>query len=69
MGTHRNKTWFTSGEVVRIIDEETYCIKVGPGQFRGRHESQHRADEPEVRGKNVSLDYTADEADSDERLC
>ena len=40
MGTHRNKTWFTPGEVVRRIGEDTYRIKVGHGQFRERHESQ-----------------------------
>ena len=47
------------------IDEDTYRIKVGPGQFEGRHESQLRAREPDIRGKHVSLDYTAHEADSD----
>ena len=36
-----------------------------PGQIRGRHESQLRAREPDVRGKLVSLDYSAHEADSD----
>ena len=40
MGTHRTKTWFTPGEVVRRIGEDTYRIKVGHGQFRERHESQ-----------------------------
>ena len=33
MGTHRTKTWFTPGEVVRRIGEDTYRIKVGHGQF------------------------------------
>ena len=32
MGTHRTKTWFTPGEVVRRIGEDTYRIKVGHGQ-------------------------------------
>ena len=36
MGTHRTKTWFTPGEVVRRIGEDTYRIKVGYGQFRER---------------------------------
>ena len=46
MGTHRTKTWFTPGEVVRRIGEDTYRIKVGHGQFRERHEGQIRAREP-----------------------
>ena len=66
MGTHRTKTWFTPGEVVRRIGEDTYRIKVGPRQFRERHESQLRPREPDVRGKHVSLDYAAHEADSDD---
>ena len=66
MGTHRTKTWFTPGEVVRRIGEDTYCIKVGHGQFRERHESQLRVQEPDLRGQNVSLDYAAHEADSDD---
>ena len=65
MGTHRTKTWFTSGEVVRRIGEDTYRIKVSPGQFRERHESELRPREPDVRGKHVFLDYAAHEADSD----
>ena len=64
MGTHRTKTWFTPGEVVRRIGEDTYRIKVGRGQFRERHESQLLAREPDIRGKHVSLNYTAHEADS-----
>ena len=35
MGTHRTKTWFTPGEVVRRIGEDTYRVNVGPGQFTG----------------------------------
>ena len=66
MGTHRTKTWCTAGEVVRKIGEDTYRIKVGPRKFRERHESQLRAREPDVRGKHVSLNYTAHEADSDD---
>ena len=66
MGTHHTKTWFTSGEVVRRIGEDTYRIKVGHGQFRERHESQLRVREPDLRGQHVSLDYTAHEADSDD---
>ena len=66
MGTHRTKTWFTPGEVVRRIGEDTYRIKVGHGQFRERHESQLRVREHDVRGQHVSLDYTAHEADSDD---
>ena len=46
MGTHRTKTWFTPGEVVRRIGEDTYRIKVGHGQFRERHESQLRVRDP-----------------------
>ena len=42
MGTHRTKPWFTPGEMVCRIGEDTYRIKVGPGQFRERHESQLR---------------------------
>ena len=66
MGTHRTKTWFTPGQVVRRIGEDTYRIKVGHGQFRERHESQLRVREPDLRGQHVSLDYTAHEADSDD---
>ena len=56
-GTHRTKTWFTPGEVVRRIGEDTCRIKEGHGQFRERHESQLRAREPDLRGQHVSLDY------------
>ena len=35
MGTHRTKTWFTPGEVVRRIGEDSYRIKVGHRQFLG----------------------------------
>ena len=66
MGTHRTKTWFTPAEVVHTIGEDTYRIKVDPGQFRKRHESQLRAREAHVRGKHVSVDYAAHEADSDD---
>ena len=66
MGTHRTKTWFTPGEVVRRIGEDTYRIKVGHGQFWERHESQLRVREPDLRGQHVSLDYTAHEAASDD---
>ena len=64
MGTHRTKTWFTPREVVRRIGEDTYRIKVGHRQFRERHESQLRVREPDLRGRHVSLDYAAHEADS-----
>ena len=50
---------------MRRIGEDTNRIKVGPGQFMERHESQLRAREPDVRGKHVYLDYTAHEANSD----
>ena len=66
MGTHRTKTWFTPGEVVRKIGEDTYRIKVGHRQFRERHESQLCVREPDLRGQHVSLDYAAHEADSDD---
>ena len=66
MGTHRTKTWFTPGEVVRRIGEDTYRIKVGHGQFRERHESQLRVREPDLCGQHVSLSYAAHEADSDD---
>ena len=66
MGTHRTKTWFTPGEVVRRIGEDTYRIKVGHGQFRERHESQLRVREPDLRGRHLSLDYAKHEADSDD---
>ena len=66
MGSHRTKTWFTPGEVVRRIGEDTYRIKVGHGQFRERHESQLRVREPDLRGRLVSLDYAKHEADSDD---
>ena len=65
MGTHRTKTWFTPGEVVRRIGEDTYHIKVGQRQFRERHESQFRVREPDLRGQHVSLHYAAHKADSD----
>ena len=64
MGTHRTKTWFTPGEVVRRIREDTYRIKAGHGEFRERQESQLRVREPNLRGQHVSLDHTALEADS-----
>ena len=66
MGTHRTKTWFTPGEVVRRIGEDTYRIKVGHGLFRERHECQLRVREPDLRGQHVSLGYAAHEADSDD---
>ena len=66
MGTHRTKTWFTPREVVRRIGEDTYCNKVGRGQFRERHESQPRVREPDLRCQHVSLDYAAHEANSDD---
>ena len=66
MGTHRMKTWFTPGEGVRRICEDTYRIKVGHGQFRERQESQRRVREPDLRGQHVSLDYDAHEAGSDD---
>ena len=66
MGTHRTKTLFTPGEVVRRIGEDTYRIKVGHGQFWERHESRLRVREPDLRGQHVSLDYAAHEADSDD---
>ena len=66
MGTHRTKTWFTPGEVVRRNGEDTYRIKVGHGQFWERHKSQLRVREPDLRGQHVSLDYAAHEADSDD---
>ena len=46
MGTHRTKTWFTPGEVIRRIGEDNYRIKVGHRQFRERHESQLRVQDP-----------------------
>ena len=66
MGTHRTKTWFTPGEEVRRIGEDTYRIKVGHRQFRERHKSQLRVREPDLCGQRVSPDYTAHEADSDD---
>ena len=66
MGTHRTKTWFTPGEVVRRIRENTGRIREGHRQFGERHESQLRVREPDLRGQHVSLDYAAHEADSDD---
>ena len=66
MGTHRTKNWFTPGEVVRRIAEDTHRIKVGHGQFRECHESPLHVHEPDICGQHVSLDYTAHEADSDD---
>ena len=66
MGTNRTKTWFTPGEVVRRIGEDTCPINVSRGQFRERHESQLRVQEPDLRRQPVSLDYAAHEADSDD---
>ena len=62
MGTHRTKTWFTTGEVVRRTGEHTHSIKVGHGQFQECHERQLRVPEPNRRGEHVSPDYTAHEA-------
>ena len=64
MRTHRSKTWFTPLASVCRIGCYTYCMKVGPRHFRARHESQIRDREPDVRGKNVSLDYIAHQANS-----
>ena len=47
--------------------KKPYRIKVGPGPFRERHENQLRVREPDIRGKHVSLDYTAHDADSDNK--
>ena len=67
LGTHRTKSWFTPGEVVRRLGQDTYRVKVGPGQYRERHgTSQLRPRDPDLRGKHVALDYTAHEADSDD---
>ena len=66
MGNHRTKTWFTPGEVVRRIGDDTYRIKVGDRHFWERHESHLRVREPNLRGQHVSLDYAAHEADSDD---
>ena len=66
MGTHRIQTWFTPGEVICKIGEDTYRIKVGPGHFRERHESDFRDPEPDACWKHVSLDYTAHKANSDD---
>ena len=66
MVTHRTKTWFTPGEVVCRIAEDTYRIRVGPGQFRDRHESQLRPCEPDVCGQHVFLAYAAHDTDSDD---
>ena len=66
MSNHRTKTWFTPREVVCRNCEDAYRIKVGPGQFRELNESELRVREPDVRGKHVSLDYAAHEADLDD---
>ena len=65
MGTHRPKTWFRPGEVVRRVRAYTYRVKVGHGQFWERHKPELRVREPDLRGKHVSLDYTAHDADSE----
>ena len=66
IGTQGTKTWFTPREVVRRIGEDTYRIKVGPRQFRKRHESQLRALEPDCVGLCREPDYAVHEANSDE---
>ena len=66
MGTLPTETWFKPREVVRRIGEDTYRIRVGPRQFRERHESQLRPREPDVSRKHVSLDYAAHEGHSDD---
>ena len=63
MNTHRSKTCFTAGEVVRMIREDSYRVKVSAGQFKERHENQLRGSEPDIRGKHVSLDCTTHDAD------
>ena len=60
------KTTFTPGEVVGRIGEDTYRIKVGHGEFPERQESQLRVRERDLRGQHVSLDYAAQEADTDD---
>ena len=65
IGTHRTKTWFTPGGLVCRIGEDTHHIKVGLKQFRERHESPLCSREPDVKGKHVSLDYAAHEANLD----
>ena len=62
-GPRRTKTWFMRGELVPRIVEDTYCVKVGDQKFREKHESPIRAREPDIRGKHVSLDYTAHKPD------
>ena len=37
MGTHHSKTWLTPREVVPRIGDNTYGIKLGPGQFKEGH--------------------------------
>ena len=66
MRTHGTKTRFTAGDMVRRIGEDTYRIKVGRGPFRNQHESQLCACEPNVLGKQLSMDYAAHEANSDD---
>ena len=66
MGTQGIKTWFTPQEVVRTIGKDTYHIKVDPRQFREWHESQPCAREPDISGRHGSLDFTANEAGSDD---
>ena len=65
LGTHRPKTWFTPAAVGRGIDEDTYPMRVGPGQLREPHKSQLRPRKPDVHGKHVSLDYAVHKAHSD----
>ena len=66
MGSHRSNTWFTPGEVVRRIGEDTYRVNVVLGQLEEQHESHLRVREHNICWKHVSLDYTAREAVSDD---
>ena len=66
LGTHHTKTWFTTGEVAWVTCEDTYRVKIGPGQFKERHETQLRAHEPDILGKCLCLDFTSHEANLDE---
>ena len=67
MGTHRTKTWWTPGVVVKRLGEDTYRVRTGPGQFKDRHgTTQLLPRVPDLRGKHVELDYTAHDGDSDD---
>ena len=52
--------------VRRRLGDATVQVQTGPSQFKVRHQTQLRAREPDLKGKHVSFDYCAHEADEED---